>query len=91
MVMQYHRPKENDGMVMAFRRDQSACVTCEGRLREIDPAKSYEVIIYRTYEPEKPVTLKGSALRQLRLEIDECPGSVIVEYRDAAAPGKMSP
>jgi len=49
------------------------------------------VIIYRTYEAEKPVTLKGSTLAQLRLEIDECPGSVLVEYRDAAALGKKSP
>ena len=91
MVMQYHRPRENDGMVMAFRRDQSAYTACEGRLREIDPTKNYEVIIYRTYEPEKPITLKGSTLSQLRLEIGECPGSVIVEYRDAAAPGDRSP
>ena len=91
MVMQYHRPKENDGMVMAFRRDQSAYVACEGKLREIDPTKTYDVIIYRTYEPEKPVTLKGSTLRQLRLEIDECPGSVLVEYREAAALEGKSP
>ena len=91
IVMQYHRPRENDGMVMAFRRDQSAYVACEGRLRGIDPTKNYEVIIYRTYEPEKPVTLKGSTLRELRLEIGECPGSVIVEYRDAAALDNRSP
>ncbi|MCX6925854.1 MAG: hypothetical protein NT154_22005, partial [Verrucomicrobia bacterium] len=78
-------------IVMAFRRDQSAYVACEGRLREIDPTKTYDVIIYRIYEAEKPVTLKGSTLAQLRLEIDECPGSVLVEYRDAAALGKKSP
>ena len=85
MVMQYHRPGENDGMIVAFRRDQSAYLACEARLREIDPTKNYEVIIYRTYEPEKSITLKGSSLKQLRLEIGECPGSVIVEYREAAA------
>ena len=87
MVMQYHRPKENDGMVIAFRRDESAYVACEGRLREIDSTRDYQVTVYRTYEPEKPLTLKGSALRQLRLEVGECPGSVIVEYRDAAGAG----
>jgi len=91
MVMQYHRPLENDGMVIAFRRDQSAYLACEGRLHEIDPAKNYEITICRTYEPEKPVTLKGSTLRQLRLESDECPGSVIVEYRDTPALGERSP
>ena len=89
MVMQYHRPRENDGMVMAFRRDQSPRATCEARLRDIEPAKNYEVIVYRTYEPGKSLTLKGATLGLLRLEIGDCPGSVIVEYRDAASRGKM--
>jgi hypothetical protein len=39
MVLQYHRPKKGDGMVMAFRRDQSAYVACDARLREIVPTK----------------------------------------------------
>ncbi|MHC1764043.1 MAG: hypothetical protein AB9869_07035 [Verrucomicrobiia bacterium] len=47
------------------------------------------MIIYRTYEAEKPVTMKGSTLAQLRLEIDECPGSVLVEYRDTAVKGRI--
>jgi hypothetical protein len=91
MVMQYHRSHENDGMVMAFRRDQSAYVTCEVKLRDVLPATSYEVLIYRTYEPEKSVTMKGSQLRELRLEINERPGSVFVEYRHAATPGATPP
>jgi alpha-galactosidase len=86
VVMQYHRPKENDGMVMAFRRDQSADSSCEARLRDIDPAKNYEILIYRTYEPEKPVTMKGAELSRLRLEIPQCPGSLILEYRNPATP-----
>ena len=90
-VMQYHRPQENDGLVMAFRRDQSAYVACEARLRDIAPTKQYEITVYRNYEPERPVTLEGSALSQLRLEIGECPGSVLVEYRDLAARATKSP
>ena len=77
-------------MVMAFRRDQSAYVACEGRLSEIDPAKEYEVILHRTYTPEKSVTMKGSALRQLRLEIAECPGSLLVEYHAATRSERKS-
>lgn len=88
MIMQYHRPLERDGMLLAFRRDQSACLACEASLRGIDPAKNYEVIFYRTYEPEPSVTLLGSALKKLRLDLVECPGSVIVEYREATHPGK---
>ena len=78
-------------MILAFRRDQSAYVACEARLREIDPARKYRVIVYRSYKPEKPITLSGSALSRLRLEIGECPGSALVEYRDAAVAGKTSP
>ena len=73
-------------MVLAFRREQSTYVVCEGRLRDIDPAKDYEVAMYRAYAPEKPVNLPGAALRHLRLEINECPGSLLVEYRDATRP-----
>jgi hypothetical protein len=66
-------------------------VAWEANLREIDLSKTYRVIIYRTNEPEKPFTLKGSTPRQLRLEINECPGSVLLEYRDAAALDQKSP
>ena len=65
VVMQYHRPEEHDGMVMAFRRDQSAYLACEGRLREIDPAQDYEVTIYRTYdarETRHPERLRAQAV-----------------------------
>ena len=83
--MQYHRPVENEGIVLAFRRDQSPYPACECRCREIDPTKSYEVTIHRAYEPEKSVKMRGSALRPLKLEINECPGSVLVEYREETA------
>jgi alpha-galactosidase len=90
-VWQYHRPQEDDGMVMAFRREQSAYVACEGRLRGIDPEKTYEVAVYRSYTPEKSMTMKGAALRQLRLEIAECPGSLLAEYRPAMPSGTRTP
>jgi alpha-galactosidase len=85
MVLQYHRPEANDGLVLAFRRDQSAYVACEGRLREIDPAANYTVTCSHSYDPGKPVTMNGAQLKRLRLEIDECPGSVLVEYRKLTA------
>jgi len=84
-VMQYHRPAENDGMVMAFRRQESPDGVRECRLREIAPAATYEVTVSRTYQPDKAVTMKGAELEQLKLAIDECPGSVIVEYRKVGA------
>jgi len=83
-VMQYHRPDEQDGLVMAFRRDQSPYTRFDGSLFGIDPAADYQVTMYPTYDPDKPATLKGAALQKLRIDIAGCPGSVIIEYRKMA-------
>jgi alpha-galactosidase len=91
MVTQYHRPGENDGMVLAFRRDQSPYLACAPGLRDIDLAKEYEVTLYRTYTPQNPVKMTGSEFRQLRFEIGECPGSLLVEYRALAVTAKLDP
>lgn len=81
-VMQYHRPKERDGMVMAFRRDRSPFTGYGCRLREIDPSAKYQVTVSHGYDPEKPVTVKGMDLQNLSIRIDECPGSAIIEYEE---------
>ena len=79
-VLQYHRPEREDGMVLAFRRDQSAGNICVCALREIVPEANYLVTLYRTYEPETPIRMKGSDLQNLKVVINDCPGSVIMEY-----------
>ena len=63
-VMQYHLPDERDGIVMAFRRDQSPYGSYDCRLREIDPPATYQVTMYHGYDPEKPITMKGSDLAE---------------------------
>ena len=78
--MQYRLPNEQSGIVMAFRRDKSPYASYDCHLREIDPLATYRVTMYRTYDPEKPVTMKGSDLEKLNIAIHDCPGSVIVEY-----------
>jgi len=83
-VLQYHRPGEQDGMVLAFRRDQSPYSSYQAELRAIDASVQYEVTAYHTYNPDKPVVMTGAELQQLRLDIDECPGSVLIEYKIAA-------
>ena len=50
-------------------------------LREIDPSATYQVTMYPTYAAEKPITMNGSDLEKLNVEINESPGSVIVEYQ----------
>jgi hypothetical protein len=80
-VIQYHRQKEQDGLVVAFRRPDSPFVSYELRdLREIDPAAEYEVALSKGFDPESPARMKGTELLKLTLAIPDCPGSVIVEY-----------
>jgi alpha-galactosidase len=79
-VMQYHLPDEREGMVMAFRRDQSPYGSYDCCLRDIDSAATYQVRMYHGYDPETPITMNGSALQRLNITIGERPGSVLVEY-----------
>jgi alpha-galactosidase len=83
-VMQYHRSQEHDGMIMAFRRDQSPYGSYDLSLRQIDPTRTYEVTRSVSYQPEKPARMKGADLRRLKLEVSEAPGSLILEYRRIA-------
>jgi alpha-galactosidase len=80
-VLQYHRPEEQDGLVVAFRRHQSPYGSFIGDLQEIDPAVDYEVTRSITYTPSRPVRMKGDRLQRLKAEIDDGPGSLVVEYR----------
>lgn len=80
-VFQYNRPEQQDGMVLAFRRPESPYTAWRCDLREIDPAANYRMTVSRMYEPEPPVTLTGAALRQLKIELDERPDAVVIEYK----------
>jgi alpha-galactosidase len=80
-VTQYHRTQENDGMIMAFRRPQSQQTefTLSG-LREIDPKAQYKVTRYQSYEPLPAKMMSGEELIHSNAEINEIPGSVLMEY-----------
>ncbi|MCX6560749.1 MAG: alpha-galactosidase [Candidatus Aminicenantes bacterium] len=79
-VMQYHRPAEGDGIVIAFRREQAASDFTVSP-REIDPDGRFAVTWSYGYEVSERRILRGSELKQLRLHIDSLPGSVVVEYK----------
>ncbi|MBP7937579.1 MAG: alpha-galactosidase [Phycisphaerae bacterium] len=80
-VLQYHRPVEQDGMIVAFRRHRSPYASYVCDLHEIDPAGEYEATQARTYETSPPARTAGSALQRFKVETDEHPGSVLIEYR----------
>ena len=79
--MQYYRPAEGEGMVVAFRRHQSPSDSFVCELHEVDAAADYEVTRSPRYTPTAPVRMKGAQLRTLRVEIDERPGSLVIEYK----------
>ncbi|MBU3665452.1 MAG: hypothetical protein FGM15_06190 [Chthoniobacterales bacterium] len=80
-VYQYHRPEKQDGVVFAFRRHDSPYPSYEARLHGLDPAATYEVVCSPSYTPEPPRQVKGRDLARLKIEIDELPGSTVIEYR----------
>ncbi len=80
-VFQYHRQAEQDGMVVAFRRDESPYTGFECALREIDADADYEVTFSSAYEPSPPGRMTGDQLRSTTLPIPARPGSLLVEYR----------
>ena len=80
-VLQYNRPKEQDGMVMAFRRPGAANADFAAKLHDIDPAATYEITQSVRYERPTPERIQGSKLATLNLHIEQKPGSVVVEYR----------
>ena len=80
-VLQYHRRAEADGMILGFRRHRSPYSSFRCALREIEPGASYRVTSYRGYDGSRPVTMKGAALREFEVAIEDRPGSLLVEYR----------
>jgi alpha-galactosidase len=80
-VLQYHRPRENYGMIVAFRRHNSPYSSYVCQLREINPKSRYMVTYSYDFIRSKPVEMKGKDLQQLDVKLSDCPGSVIVEYK----------
>jgi alpha-galactosidase len=80
-VLQYHRREHADGMVLGFRRHRSPYSSFRCALHEIDPVAQYRVTTHRGYEGDRPVVMKGAALREFQAAIEDRPGSLLIEYR----------
>ena len=77
-----HRPSDDTGLVVAFRRKDTPEETIRVRLRGLDPARRYELLDEGT---GTLVTLRGDALASgLTLKIGQKPGSQLLRYRPAA-------
>jgi len=80
-VMEYHRPDKQDGMIIAFRRHESPYASFVCDLKEINPDAEYEVIQSHSFDLASPIKMNGKELKRFKLEIDDCPGAIIVEYK----------
>ncbi|MBP5274343.1 MAG: NPCBM/NEW2 domain-containing protein [Abditibacteriota bacterium] len=83
MAWQYSRPEKDDGYFVIFRREESPFGSLTVEPRNIRPDKKYRVDIYRTYDLEKSVIMKGSELAEFTAAISEKPGSLLAEYYPA--------
>ena len=81
-ILQYHRPLDKDGMLVAFRREQAEASQCRCWLQEIDPAARYHLDFYYDYILAKTETVSGADLQDLLVNIPEKPGSLIIEYKE---------
>ena len=77
-VLQYHRTAEEDGLVLAFRRQLSRYQSYDASLREIDLEATYEVTSYSSYSRAKSVQMMGAELQHLKSEINDSPGSLLI-------------
>jgi len=78
-ALQWDRPEERDGIVLAFRRPQAAECTITIALQELDPDGDYEVA-YDDYG----ITLFKSGrelMSGFAIKIPEAPGSLLIKYR----------
>ena len=80
-VPQYHRTAEEDGLVLAFRRHLSRYESYAASLRKIDPEAIYEVTSYSSYS-RASLQMMGAELQHLKIEINDSPGSLLIEYRE---------
>ena len=77
---QFNRPEDGDGMVQAFRREESNESAKDLPLRGIDPAATYEVT---NLDMKTPATVSGKDLMQhgLHVEIAGKRGAAIILYK----------
>jgi hypothetical protein len=68
-------------MIIAFRRHESPYASFVCDLHEIDPSAEYEVAQSHAYDPSNTVNVKGNELQQIKAEIDDCPDSLLIEYK----------
>ena len=81
LAYQMHRPSDQSGIVVAFRRKDNQQDSIRVRLRGVDPAKTYRVL---NDNDGTVATRSGAELAEgIDLKIAEAPGSLLLRYSEA--------
>ncbi len=79
LACQFHRPKESDGIILAFRREESQEDTLPVRLRGL-----VESAVYEMHYEDYGLTVRNTGrelMEGIRLSIPQRPASLLAHYR----------
>ncbi|MCL5098647.1 MAG: alpha-galactosidase, partial [Candidatus Omnitrophica bacterium] len=80
LAWQFDQPETGEGMLQAFRRQDSICLGCQFRLFSLDPAARYEI---SNLDTSDKTIATGQQLMQngLKIFIENQPGAVVLVYK----------
>jgi alpha-galactosidase len=80
MAWQFDVPESGEGLVQAFRREESAVAKTTYRLQGLDSAATYEVV---DLDIGTPTRVSGKSLMEegLAVDIKELPGAAVIKYK----------
>jgi alpha-galactosidase len=84
-VVQYHLPAQDAGLIVAFRRHEAPEANFTVKPYAIDPTANYELRLSPDFEHTTCKTVSGAELSKLNISIEDCPGSLLVEYEKVAS------
>jgi alpha-galactosidase len=91
MAWQLHRPEADDGIVLAFRRQQSPYSELQVSLFGVKPERTYAVEIINDRHERVAGMMTGEELRRLELRIKKQHNSLLVRYAAVAESTKSPP
>lgn len=83
---QFHRPLQNDGYALFYRRPNSPYGALDVSLRGLAPDRSYRITVFREFLQDVTATLTGEQLQSLRMQIPDPGQSALLRYELANRP-----
>ena len=81
LAWQFDQPEKGNGMIQAFRRNNSDEQSKTFHLRGLTPSSQYEVINFNVTGSTK-VSGKELIEKGLKVEIKDKPGAVVITYKE---------